>query len=313
MTVTFRKYRPDTDFLRVRALLVDTHETLGRFCNWGIERWNYARYFVMPMMGAYGLEEPSVEASREAIRLWEELIGVWENDDGEIVGAVTTEYPKRGDVFFQRRPGYKDLPGRMLDHAEENLTDEETALRIHIGDRDEPLRALALERGYAEDSRHPEHDSTFVIAGQPEPRLPKGFALRSMSEENDIELRREIFGRAFNHTDPAEWPSAFAYEELQRAPDYRKDLDLFVVGPGGQYVACCIVWHDERNRLGILEPVGTHPDFRRRGLGRAVVTEGIRKAAVLGAKTVRVGSGQAFYEAIGFRIEHVGHPWTRRF
>jgi len=90
-----------------------------------------------------------VAASREAIRLWEELIGVWENDDGEIVGAVTTEYPKRGDVFFQRRPGYKDLPGRMLDHAEENLTDEEAALRIHIGDRDEPLRALVLERGYA--------------------------------------------------------------------------------------------------------------------------------------------------------------------
>jgi len=94
-------------------------------------------------------EEPSVEASREAIRLWEELIGVWENDDGEIVGAVTTEYPKRGDVFFQRCPGYKDLPGQMLDHAEENLTDEEAALRIHIGDRDEPLRALVLERGYA--------------------------------------------------------------------------------------------------------------------------------------------------------------------
>lgn len=40
-----------------------------------------------------------------------------------------------------------------------------------------------------------------------------------MADRNDIELRREVFGRAFNHPDPRDWPSAFAYEELQRVAD----------------------------------------------------------------------------------------------
>jgi predicted N-acetyltransferase YhbS len=126
-------------------------------------------------------------------------------------------------------------------------------------------------------------------------------------------LKREIFGRAFNHPDPAEWPSAFSYEELQKAPDYRRDLDLYIVGPDGKYVACCIAWYDSYNRMGILEPVGTHPAFRGLGLGREVVLEGIRRAANLGADKVWVGSGQRFYEAIGFQKTCVSYRWTKKF
>ncbi len=134
-----------------------------------------------------------------------------------------------------------------------------------------------------------------------------------MAQENNIELRREVFGRAFNHTDPAEWPSAFSCEELQKAPDYRKDLDLYVVSPDGKHVSCCIVWYDDYNRIGILEPVGTHPDFRGRGLGKGVVLEGIRRAAALGAETVWVGSGQRFYEEIGFQKKCKSYRWTKKF
>jgi predicted N-acetyltransferase YhbS len=134
-----------------------------------------------------------------------------------------------------------------------------------------------------------------------------------MAQENNIELRREVFGRAFNHPHPVDWPSAFSYQELQRAPDYRKDLDLYVVSPEVGYVAFCIVWYDEVNGLGILEPVGTHPDYRGLGLGREVVLEGIRRAAALGATRVCVGSGQRFYEAIGFQKKYVSYRWTKKF
>ena len=47
-------------------------------------------------------------------------------------------------------------------------------------------------------------------------------------------------GHDFNHPDPADWPSAFAYRELQKAPDYRADQDLFIVDPDGRYAAGCI-------------------------------------------------------------------------
>jgi hypothetical protein len=47
-------YRPETDFIRVRAFLVQTYARFEAPVNWGIERWNYARYFVAPMLGSYG-------------------------------------------------------------------------------------------------------------------------------------------------------------------------------------------------------------------------------------------------------------------
>ena len=313
MTVKLRKYKQQ-DFLPIRDFLVDTYQIIGKPLNWRLERWNYARYFVAPMLGTYGQGEPSIEDSLKAIRFWEDTIGVWENDESKIVGVVSSENPELGQAFVQRHPQYTHLLAEMLDYAEATFTDKEkSTLKIQIYEYDEPLQALVQQRGYRQEAEHPEYDSVFVIKDLPEPKLPEGYVVRSMAQENDIELRREVFGRAFNHPDPAEWPSAFSYEELQKAPDYRKDQDLYIVGPDGEYVSCCIVWYDGKNKMGVLEPVGTHPDFRRKGFGREVVMEGIRRAAALGAEIVCVGSGQRFYEAIGFQKKYVSFTWTRVF
>ncbi len=317
MTAKLRKYRPEQDFLRIRDFLVDTYQIIGKPQNWRLERWNYARHFVAPFRGTYRQEEPNPEDSLKAIRLWEDTIGVWQNDENEIVGIVSSEseqYPELGRAFIQRHPQYTHLLAEMLDYAEATFTDKEkNTLKIQIYEYDEPLQALVQERGYRKETEYPEHDSVFVIKHLPEPKLPEGYVLRSMAEENNIELRREVLGRAFNHTDPSEWASAFTYEELQRAPDYRKDQDLYIVGPDGKYVSCCILWYDEKNKMGVLEPVGTHPDFRLKGFGREVVMEGIRRAAALGAEKVCVGSGQRFYEAIGFEKKWVSYTWMRKF
>jgi predicted N-acetyltransferase YhbS len=320
MKVRLGKYKPEQDFVRIRDFLVETYRAFEGIYNWRLERWNYARYFVAPFLGTYGQEEPDLEDSLKAIRFWEDAIRVWENDAGEIVGVVNIEapvawHPEFGEAFFQRHPQYDFLLDEMLDYAEETFADEKRpAHTIHIYEYDEPLQALAHERGYRRDAEHPHHDSEFIIRGElPTLKLPEGYVLQSMAQENNIELRREIFGRAFDHPDPSEWPSAFSYEELQKAPDYRKDLDLYIIGPDGKYVSCCIIWYDGHNRMGMLEPVGTHPDYRRQGFGGEVVMEGIRRAAALGAEKVYVGSGQPFYEAIGFQKKYVSYRWTKEF
>ena len=116
-----------------------------------------------------------------------------------------------------------------------------------------------------------------------------------------------------DHPDPSEWTTPSEYENVQKEPDYREDLDLYVKGSDGEYVSCCIVWYDESSRLGIFEPVCIHADFRRKGFGRAVLLEGIRRIAALGGEKVRVGSGQHFYKAIGFQREYMRYRWTKRF
>lgn len=266
-----------------------------------------------PLLGAGVSKQASPEESEEGIRFWEEHIGAWEDDELGIVGVAHPEYPWLGEAFFQRHPRYGFLLEEMLGYAEDTLADrEKNTLRIHVYDDDEPLQMLAQRRGYRKDVEHPEYDSEFAIKELPQPRLPEGYVIRSMADENNLALRSRAFGLGFTHRDPSEWPTVYAYEELQKAPDYRKDQDLYIVSPEGEYVSICIVWYDRRNRMGIFEPVGTHLDYRRRGFGREVVMAGIRQLAALGAERAYVGSGQAFYEAIGFRKKYVSYTWTKK-
>ena len=59
---------------------------------------------------------------------------------------------------------------------------------------------------------------------------------------------------------------------------YRGSLDCVVEAPDGRFAAYCLVWPDDENRVGELEPVGVREEFRRRGLGAAVCTFALRVA-----------------------------------
>jgi predicted N-acetyltransferase YhbS len=303
MKTRFRKYEPE-DFLRVRDFLARTYGAFEKLLNWRIERWNWARYHPM----VFG---PDAEAN---IRLWEGAVGVWENDTGEIVGVVNVEVPRYGEACFQRHPGYAFLLEEMLDYAEATLVDREKGeLRIWVYDHDEPFQTLLQERGYVRKAEYPGHDSEFVITELPETVLPDGYVVQSMAQGGDIALRCKVQGLGFDHPDPSDWTTVSEYKQVQEAPDYREDLDLYVKGPDGEYVSCCIVWYDAHNRLGVFEPVCTHLGFRRKGFGKAVVMEGVRRIAALGADRAWVGSGLPFYEAIGFEKKYVGYDWTKAF
>ena len=305
MKTRFRKYEPGQDFLRIRDFLVDTYGAFKRPLNWKIDHWNWARYHPGDMF---------VGDLEKNIRFWEDAIGVWESDEGEIVGVVNVEAPRYGEAYFQRHPGYAFLLEEMLDYAEATLVDrEKDELCIWVYDYDGAFQALLQERGYVQDTEHPGCDSEFVITELPKTVLPDGYVVQSMADENNLSLRCKVQGLGFNHVDPAEWNTVFAYEQVQTAPDYRKDLDLYVKGPDGEYVSCCIVWYDAHNRLGVFEPVCTHLGFRRQGFGKAVVLEGVRRIAALGAERAWVGSGLPFYEAVGFEKRCVGYDWKKTF
>ena len=109
----------------------------------------------------------------------------------------------------------------------------------------------------------------------PEPSVPDGFRLRTMRGDEDVEAR----------------------------------VDCVVEAPDGSFASYSLVWLDEAIGVGLLEPVGTHPDYERRGLGSAVCRFGLRRLQELGAATAIVAprGDDAFpvpkklYESIGFR------------
>lgn len=302
MKATRISYNNDRDFARVRAMLSETYAQFEKPINWRLDHWNYSRYFVMPMIGRQGVRTPTVEDSLHGIRRFDELTAVWENGQGQIVAALTVEYPWAGQVFVQRRPGYDDLLPEMLDHAEANLRHEQKGtLQVFIQDHDTPLLALAAGRGYRKVEDEYQEDAELALGTLPPASLEPGFALHSMAEPaSDLARRCRIFGLGFNHPEPEDHPTVFAYQELQKAPDYRKELDLYITAPDGEYAACCILWYDERNRFATFEPVATHPAYRRRGLASQVMLEGMRRVAALGGTKVGVGAWLPVYAAMGF-------------
>jgi len=100
---------------------------------------------------------------------------------------------------------------------------------------------------------------------------------------------------------------------MQSGPHFRHDLSIVVKAPNGEYASYAGLWYEPENHTACVEPVATDPDYRRLGLGRAAVLEGIRRCAAEGAEIAFVGSEQPFYSAIGFHpiVRHL--RWTKHF
>jgi GNAT superfamily N-acetyltransferase len=96
-------------------------------------------------------------------------------------------------------------------------------------------------------------------------------------------------------------------------PKARRDLKIAVAAPNGDFVDFCGMFYEPTGRFAYVEPVATDPDYRRLGLSKAAVLEGIRRCGVLGATVSYVGSNQPFYRAIGFRKVYDSECWVKRF
>ena len=162
----------------------------------------------------------------------------------------------------------------------------------------EALRA----RGYvADESRWFDH-MTRSLDDLPEPRVHDGYALRAVRGEDELLARTESHRAAW---EPSRVVPA-SYRAVMRAWPYRAELDWVAVAPDGTLAANCLCWLDEANRIVELEPVGTHPSHRRRGLAAAVCLAALKAAREAGADTglvypVNGLPAATLYESIGFR------------
>lgn len=136
--------------------------------------------------------------------------------------------------------------------------------------------------------------------------LPPRVTLRHCRGPADAALRARIHRAAFG---PSTAPLATAgFRRAMSDPAYRPELD-WVALLDDDPVAACTTWVDVASRTAVVEPVGTHPDHRRRGLAQAVVLASLASAADLGATRARVcgrvdaddRAALATYESLGFR------------
>jgi len=297
MSIQVRQYRNTYDYQRVADFLIEHYQPGNQDGNWIEPAWEY-------MHGHPGLDRTALGK-----------IGIWE-EAGKIV-AVAHYEGRLGEAFFQFHPAYRHLREEMLAFAEGHLygvsaKDGRRYLQAYANDNDAEFLALLRVRGY---QRKEDGDRPMAVFSLPEPfpaiTLPAGYRLQSLAEEPDWEKVHRVMWRGFNH--PGEPPAGEdELEERQKmfdTPKARRDLKIVVKTPDGNFGSICGMFYEPTNRYAYVEPVATDPSNRRLGLGRAVVLEGIRRCAALGATVAYVGSDQEFYLSLGFEVIFISQCW----
>ena len=137
-----------------------------------------------------------------------------------------------------------------------------------------------------------------------QPVLPDGFRFRTADEAGpEAAVQAHVDAWA-----PSTY-TAEGYEGVRRTATYRDDLHVLVEAPDGTMASSTIMWLDEANKTAEFEPVGTHPDYRRLGLGTAMLLHGMHLAREAEATHMTVGclgapghrSARGLYYGVGFR------------
>lgn len=299
MPIKTRNYHFPQDYKLIDDFLIDHYQPDNRDGNWIEPAWEYMHGH--PMLDYSSLEK----------------IGLWE-EGGKIVGVVNYE-SCLGEAFFQFSPGYRYLRNAMLDYAEGNLFDRsqiaaQKRLCVYVNDNDADFLSLTMERGYSRDLEGDRPFARYAISKPfPPIRLPEGFRLLSLADECNWAKVNQVLWRGFNHGDesPGGEAELAARQKMFDTPKARRDLKIAVAAPNGDFVAFCGMFYEPARHYAYVEPVATDPAFRRMGLGKAAVLEGIRRCAALGATVAYVGSDQEFYLSLGFAVIYISQCWVK--
>lgn len=308
MKPTLCNYQTEKDYWRIREFLREVSLCNDRHdFSWSLLRWDYWRW--------HGIENMFHFQLQDVITRWEV--------NGKIVAMLNPE--GMGEAFFQIHPVFRAevSMAEMLDVAENKLSrtndDGKTELVIWINAEDEAAKALFTKRGYARSNWKAEHMRRRVLT-QPVPDLlsPNGYTVRALGDESEHPARSWLSWKVFHPDEPDEKYEGWEwYKNVQRVPLYRRDLDIVAVAADGEFAAFCTVWFDDVTRTAVFEPVGTHPDHQKRGLGKAVMSEGLRRAQKLGATLATVSSystgAHALYESMGFTDVDILEPWIKEW
>ncbi len=211
-----------------------------------------------------------------------------------------------GTLEWQVHPDHPDALDDVLDWFEAETEGVRRKTTVRAANRDAIDR---LERrGFVRNEGAPwMRLNRRDLAEIEDPRLPDGFRLRTMRELNhDVAARVRVHQASWREFGTR--VTDVTYPRVMGTWPYRDDLDLVVQGPGGRLAAFALVWYDDANRVGELEPVGTDPRFRRQGLGRAVNLFGLQRLRDVGATHAIVGcrgddgypAPRHLYESVGF-------------
>ncbi|MEZ4707966.1 MAG: GNAT family N-acetyltransferase [Caldilineaceae bacterium] len=240
-----------------------------------------------------------------------EVMSIWEDANG--VAAWVMAQPRHRAFDAQVRP---DLRGggferEVLQYAEARTVKlmqrykiESDHLYAEAFRCDTTRTDLLMEVGWQRVDKPPWVVNRAALVDLPAPVIPEGYSMRAATGPEEAAALAAVHVGAFGST----WTPEL-YRQVMAAPGYAAEREFVMVAADGAFAAFTVTWRDGVNRTGLFEPVGTHADHRRRGLGRALLLSVMHKMAADGlehAIVVNQGANEAsrsLYRACGFK------PW----
>ncbi|MEE4195284.1 MAG: GNAT family N-acetyltransferase [Anaerolineae bacterium] len=278
MSLELKTFRDEEDFFRIRNFLRNVFLTEDRLeRSWSVPRFDYWRWHLVENCGF--------------VASYENSIRLWENPEGRIAAVL---HPVAGsEMRLHVHPDFRTpaLLDSMLICGEETLAaveNENEYVYLPVDEDDGILQSVLEQRGYVKRSGISHKWHRDLVQEIPEQLPAAGYSIRSMGTRDEHPARSWASWRAFHGDEPdshydGDWSW---YENIQRSPLYRRDLDIVAEAPEGGIASFCTILYDDYTRSAVCVLVGTAVDHQRRGLGKAVITEGLRRAQNLGCTRV---------------------------
>jgi GNAT superfamily N-acetyltransferase len=299
MDIQARPYRDSTDLARMRQLVMagSQADISASYMHPGCLDWDTHR-------------PPDQQENRRNLHLWERM----DQDPPSLEAwAICSRHEGTFDLFVS--PALYGTPAHEIVMDEYLAWAEARAREVGLKqlapfwamEYDTVMGGLLKARGFEQIQADPAPPLfERALDELPAIRLPDGFTVQGVRDLDDGRLRARVTHGAFGPND--DWERYWAeYAQYMGSAAYDGERDLFVRSPDGQGASACTIWLDPLNRVGLFEPVATHPDFQGQGLGKAVMAEGLRRMQAAGMRRAVVGfdpnnaAALALYTSMGFR------------
>ncbi len=243
---------------------------------------------------------------------WKSNIRLWMEGDRLIGWSLLSPFEGRAfDVYASPELRGTDCEHEMLAWAVEQMSAYEYVRTVWVAEDDKAHICWLEEKGFSHKEEHMVLFKRSLSGPVSEPPLPEGFGLRSSHGEVDAKLRAAASQASFGSKMPFEeyWKRTLRF---MQSPVYVPQHDVFVIAPDERVAAFCCIWTDDLNKMGYFEPVGVHPEFHRRGLGKSLLFEGLRRLQSEGMTEASVCAESdnppaiRLYESVGFqKVKHL--------
>ncbi|MBR6524688.1 MAG: GNAT family N-acetyltransferase [Clostridia bacterium] len=228
-------------------------------------------------------------------------VALFMDDKGEMRGLCTYDTSWGEGAYIVHDTDDEELLHRMVEFGGKYY------FRQIIPNKKDAALIRVLEKCRWQEDWAGNHVLQMDLSQLPDAPVAEGFTLSAPDHVLDRLQYQTVIHQGFeDDSEMVPWPDSVFDPP---PPHFDTALKVFAIRDG-KYCAHAGVWYTSGETC-YVEPVATLPECRRKGLARACLVEGMRRAKEMGAKRAIVLSGDPFYRSTGFVESSFYQDWER--